>query len=57
VKVALGLVVLAIALALPGFHLLELYMARMPAMLISHGLALMALVAAVILWRRSRNPA
>jgi hypothetical protein len=52
--VAAALVVAALAATFPGFHLLELRLPRLTAMLISHGVGLVLLAAAVIRWRGRR---
>ncbi len=52
-----ALVVLAIVVTVPGVHLLELWMPRMPARVISHGAGLAILGSALLHWRRTRTQA
>jgi hypothetical protein len=55
--VAAALVVAALLAAIPGSHLLELWLSRVPAIVVSHGLGLALLALAVQQWRaRGRGP-
>lgn len=56
--VVIALLLAAVAAAVPGVHLLELWLSRPAAMLVSHGVGLVLLAAAVQQWRaRSRDRA
>ena len=44
----------SILVAAPGVHVFEWWLARTPAVLVSHGIALLGLAAAVVEWRRRR---
>ena len=45
----------SILVAAPGVHVFERWLARTPAVLVSHGLALAGLAVAVLEWRRRRT--
>jgi hypothetical protein len=53
--VVLAVVVVALLVAPFGMHLLELWLAHIPAAVISHGLALVLLVVAYQQWRARRT--
>lgn len=55
--VILGIAVASVLCAAPGVHLFELWMAPRPALLISHGLAVVGLAVAVWQWRIRRRRA
>jgi glucose uptake protein GlcU len=50
-----GLGLLAVLTATPGVHLFERWMAPAPAVVVSHGLAVVILGLAVVQWRAGRR--
>lgn len=56
-SIVLGIALLAVLCAAPGVHLFALWLAAFPAMLVSHGLALVGLGVAAWQWRSRRRAA